>query len=87
MGFFDNIPIFTVTAGVTMATLGVAIFDDAIFEGDESFTVEISNLSFGVIGNGATQVDITDDDGEWIPMEQIMSFFHARNFLKKRCSY
>ena len=50
-----------------MATLrGVAIVDDIIFEGDESFIVEIVSLSFGVVGNGATQVEIIDDDGKFI---------------------
>ena len=65
--FLDDNPFFTIPAGATIATLrGVAILDDDIFEGDESFTVEIVSLSSGVVGNGATQVEIIDDDGKFI---------------------
>ena len=65
--FLGDNPLFTIPAGATMATLrGVAIVDDIIFEGDESFIVEIVSLSFGVVGNGATQVEIIDDDGKFI---------------------
>ncbi len=56
----------TIAAGMTSATLSIALTDDAILEGDETFTVAIADIvSTGVIGRGATTtVTMTIADSE-----------------------
>ena len=56
----------TIAAGMTSATLSIALTDDAILEGDETFTVAIADIvSTEVIGRGATTtVTVTIADSE-----------------------
>lgn len=48
----------------TMQCVDIAIVDDGILEGNESFTVRLTNATLGVEGgNYITVITITDNDG------------------------
>ncbi len=53
----------TMAAATTSATIAVAVTDDVLVEGDETFTVTLSAPSSGVtLGDGTATGTITDDD-------------------------
>ena len=56
----------TFAAGATTATVNVAIIDDADTEGDETFTVNLSNASIGNITDAEATVAITDNEGNFV---------------------
>lgn len=60
-----RVSVTTIAAGSTTATVTVRILADQIWEGDETFTVELSNAINAVIGDGVGVVTIVDDDGHW----------------------
>ena len=53
----------TFEAGERRATIEVATIEDEVAELDETFTVELSGPSGGVLGDGAGKATIIDDDG------------------------
>ena len=52
----------TFAPGQTEAILGVVMFNDALDEGEETFTVALNNPSNATIANGTATGTITDDD-------------------------
>lgn len=52
----------TVLAGDTSTTVEVTILDDPTYEGDETFTLDLSNEVNGTIGGAAGTATITDDE-------------------------
>ena len=52
----------TFASGVTSQTITIPILNDAIFEGNETFTVSLSNASGDTIKDGIGVGTITDDD-------------------------
>jgi hypothetical protein len=55
----------TIPAGATSATVNVQVDDDALYEGDESFTLDLSNPVNGQLGGAATgTATINDDDAK-----------------------
>ena len=52
----------TITSGQMSATVAVAIVNDADVEADETFTLELSNPSNGVLLTLSVTVTIEDDD-------------------------
>ncbi|MBI3343649.1 MAG: type I secretion C-terminal target domain-containing protein, partial [Gammaproteobacteria bacterium] len=52
----------TFVPGVTSQTITIPILNDAIFEGNETFTVNLSNASGDTIKDGTGVGTITDDD-------------------------
>ena len=49
-------------AGDTSTTVEVTILDDPTYEGDETFTLDLSNEVNGTIGSAAGTATITDDE-------------------------
>lgn len=52
----------TVLAGDTSATVDVAIVDDALYEGDETLALDLSNEVNGTLGTATGTGTITDDE-------------------------
>ena len=52
----------TIPAGSTSATVSVPTVDDALFEGDETFTATISNPTGATLGTAVATGTITDND-------------------------
>ena len=52
----------TVVAGNTSTTVDVAILDDGVYEGDEDFSLGLSNEVNGMLGTASGTATITDDD-------------------------
>ena len=52
----------TFAPGQTEATLAVTVFNDALDEGDETFTIALSNPSNAMVADGTATGTITDDD-------------------------
>ena len=52
----------TIAAGATSATIGVSVNGDVMDEGNETFTVALSNPANATIADGSGQGTITDDD-------------------------
>ena len=52
----------TFAPGQTEATIAVVVFNDALDEGDETFTIALSNLTNATIANDTATGTITDDD-------------------------
>jgi len=53
----------TFAAGETSKTVGISLIDDAYLEGNETFTVVLSNVSGAALGNQATAtITIVDND-------------------------
>ena len=53
---------FTFAPGVTTNTVTLTLADDATQEGNESFSIRLSNASNTSIGTGTNTITITDDD-------------------------
>lgn len=60
--FFLSGGSMTIPAGSNEASVPFSITNDTDTEGGESFTVEITSVSYGTIANGTATVSITDDD-------------------------
>lgn len=60
--FFGGTATANFAAGESTHEIRVEIVNDTLVEGNETFTVAISNPSIGTIGNGTTVVTITDND-------------------------
>lgn len=54
----------TIAAGETRATLDIATIEDTVVEGDEAFTVTISDPSNGTLGQATAVATILNDDRE-----------------------
>jgi uncharacterized repeat protein (TIGR01451 family) len=54
----------TILAGNTSTTIGVPTTEDAVFEGDETFTVELSNSTNASIGDDEGTGTIVEDEAE-----------------------
>jgi hypothetical protein len=54
---------FTIAAGQTTAVISIAVFNDAVAEADETFTVNLSNVSGANISNAVATGTILNDDG------------------------
>jgi hypothetical protein len=52
----------TVLAGDTTTTVDVPVLDDNIYEGDETFSLDLSNAVNGSIGTASGTATISDDD-------------------------
>lgn len=52
----------TILAGDTSATVDVPVLDDDTYEGDEDFTLDLSNAVNGVLGTASGTATIQDDD-------------------------
>jgi hypothetical protein len=52
----------TILAGDTSATVDVPVLDDDIYEGDETFSLDLSNQVNGVLGTASGTGTIQDDD-------------------------
>ena len=52
----------TILAGDTSTTVDVPVLDDTTFEGDEDFTLDLSNEVNGVLGTSTGTATIQDDD-------------------------
>ena len=52
----------TFAPGQTEAAIAVVVFNDALDEGDETFTIALSNPTNATIANGTATGTITDDD-------------------------
>ena len=52
----------TVLAGDTSTTVDVTILDDFTYEGDETFTLDLSNEVNGTIGGATGTASVTDDE-------------------------
>lgn len=52
----------TIPAGIVVQTFTVPLIDDAIVEGDETFTVNLSSPSGALLGQGSALVTLTDDE-------------------------
>ena len=52
----------TITAGTTSTTISIPVVDDMLFEGDETFTVTLSDPSNATIATGTGTGTIGDDD-------------------------
>jgi Calx-beta domain-containing protein len=52
----------TILAGDTSATVDVPVSDDAVFEGDETLTLDLSNEVNGVVADASGEGTITEDD-------------------------
>lgn len=53
----------TILAGDSSTTVDLPVLDDTTFEGDEDFTIDLSNEVNGVLGTSTGTATITDDDG------------------------
>ena len=51
-----------IAAGDTTGTIEIPIFNDHLYEGDEVFTVTLSNASAGSIADATAIVTITDNE-------------------------
>jgi len=59
-----NNGMLTIPAGELSGTITVPILDDAVFEGDEDFSVSLNNPEGATLGTPATStITITDDEG------------------------
>ena len=67
-----------IPAGERSATFSVPTVEDTVAEGDETFTVRLSNPVNADIGDGAGTGAITDDDAQPEPMELQVSVAQAR---------
>jgi len=54
----------TFNVGVTSQTISIPILDDSVVEGDETFTVQLSNAAGAGLGLNVVTVTITDDDSD-----------------------
>ena len=54
--------VLTFLAGSTSATINVPVLDDGVFEGDETFNVNLLFASNALIGDGLGVATITEDD-------------------------
>ncbi|MCW3789900.1 Calx-beta domain-containing protein, partial [Plebeiibacterium sediminum] len=54
----------TFAAGETSKTVSVTVYGDAVYEGDESLYVNLSNASGATIADNQGEGTITDDDGQ-----------------------
>ena len=52
----------TILAGDTTATVDVPVLDDSIYEGDETFSLDLSNAANGTLGTPSGTATIADDD-------------------------
>jgi len=52
----------TITAGQTSTTIVVPIYNDAMYEGNEAFTLNISNVVGAVVSDASGQVTIVDNE-------------------------
>ena len=52
----------TFLAGQTTKTIDVTVNGDVTYEGDENFTVDLSNETNATIGDGSGQATIANDD-------------------------
>ena len=55
-------PSIRIAAGATEGTFDIALTDDTVAEGDETFTVTITGVADGLVGDGTATGTITDDD-------------------------
>ena len=54
----------TIAVGSTSATVSVTILDDAIYEGDETFSLDLSGPSGATLGDGSATVTIVENEAE-----------------------
>lgn len=52
----------SITSGTTSTTITVVTAQDSIYEGDETFTVSLSNLTNATAGTTSATITITDDE-------------------------
>ncbi|WP_419863282.1 Ig-like domain-containing protein [Candidatus Poriferisodalis sp.] len=57
----------TIPAGIRHATISVPLTDDTVIEGDESFSLTLSNPVGVVLSDASATATITDDDGTATP--------------------
>ena len=84
----------TIVSGTTSAVLPIEIADDGIYEGDESFTLEILNSLQNLVTLGristATVVIEEDEDSKMelvVLFEYSVLFIHINNYATYVCTY